>query len=55
VTNSKQLEMSIPQSTISSLSSGEFVGIVADEPLQKIMLKKFHCEISNDHDALNKE
>jgi hypothetical protein len=47
VTNSTQLEMAIPQSTISALSSGEFVGMVADEPHQKIQLKKFHCEITN--------
>ncbi|SRR5579871_313348 len=47
VTNSTQLEMAIPQSTISSLSSGEFVGMVADEPHQKIQLKKFHCEMIN--------
>jgi type IV secretory pathway TraG/TraD family ATPase VirD4 len=47
ITNSTQLEMAIPQSTISSLSSGEFVGMVADEPNQKIRLKKFHCEIIN--------
>jgi type IV secretory pathway TraG/TraD family ATPase VirD4 len=47
VTNSTHLEMAIPQSTISSLSSGEFVGMVADDPQQKIRLKKFHCEIIN--------
>jgi YWFCY protein/TraM recognition site of TraD and TraG len=47
VTNSTLLEMAIPQSTISSLSSGEFVGIVADDPQQPIRLKKFHCQIVN--------
>jgi hypothetical protein len=30
VSKSKQLETSIPASTIASLSSGEFVGMVAD-------------------------
>jgi YWFCY protein/TraM recognition site of TraD and TraG len=48
VTSSTLLDMAIPQSTIASLSSGEFVGIVADDPQQKIRLKKFHCEILND-------
>jgi hypothetical protein len=47
VTNSTWLDMAIPQSTISSLSSGEFVGMVSDEPHQKIRLKKFHCEITS--------
>jgi hypothetical protein len=45
VTSSTQLDMAIPQSTIASLSSGEFVGMVADDPAQKMKLKKFHCQI----------
>lgn len=52
---SKQLESAVPASKISSLSSGEFVGIVADNPDCKIELKTFHSEIINDHDALKKE
>lgn len=55
ITKSKQLELAIPVSKISSLSSGEFVGMVADDPLQKIALKAFCSEIINDHDALAKE
>jgi hypothetical protein len=55
VSRSKQLEMAIPQSKISSLSSGEFVGLVADNPDQKIQLKTFCAEIVNDHAALNRE
>ncbi len=55
VSRSKQLELAIPQSKISSLSSGEFVGMVADNPDQKIELKTFCAEIINDHDALAKE
>ena len=55
VSRSKQLELAIPQSKISSLSSGEFVGMVADNPDQKIELKTFCGEILNDHDALAKE
>jgi hypothetical protein len=49
------LEFAIPVSKISSLSSGEFVGMVADNPDQKIELKAFCSEIINDHEALNRE
>lgn len=55
ISRSTQLESAIPPSKISNLSSGEFVGAVADDPLQKIKLKAFHCEILNDHDAIKKE
>ncbi len=50
-----QLDGAIPASTISTLSSGEFVGIVADNPEQKIDLKAFHSEIINDHEAIREE
>lgn len=55
VTRSKQLEMAIPINKISSLSSGAFVGMVADDPMQKIELKAFCAEIINDHVALANE
>ncbi len=55
ISRSKQLESAVPASKISSLSSGEFVGIVADNPDCKIELKTFHSEIINDHDVLKKE
>jgi hypothetical protein len=55
ISKSKQLESSIPASTISSLSSGEFVGISADNPDQVIELKAFHCRIINDIEVLKKE
>lgn len=55
ISRSKQLESAVPPSTISYLSSGEFVGMVADDPDCKIKLKTFHCEILNDHDAPKKE
>lgn len=55
ISRSKQLESAIPPSKIASLSSGEFVGMVADDPSCKIDLKTFHCEILNDHDAIKKE
>lgn len=55
VSRSKQLEYAVPVSKISSLSSGEFVGIVSDSPDCKIQLKTFHSAILNDHEALKKE
>jgi hypothetical protein len=55
ISRSKQLESAVPPSKISSLSSGEFVGMVADDPDCKIELKTFHCEIINYHKALKRE
>lgn len=55
ISRSKQLESAVPASKIASLSSGEFVGMVADDPQCKIDLKTIHCEIVNDHEALQKE
>jgi len=55
ISRSTQLDYAIPASKISSLSSGEFVGMVADDPHEKIRLKAFHAEIVNDADKLNKE
>src|SRR3546814_6198882 len=55
ISKSKQLEAAVPPSKIASLSSGEFVGMVADDPTNKIDLKAFHCGIVNDHDALKAE
>ena len=42
---SSQLDYAIPQAKIAGLSSGEFVGMVADNPDEKIQLKVFHCSI----------
>ena len=55
ISKSKQLEFAVPASKIASLSSGEFVGMVSDNPDNKIPLKAFHCEILNDIPALQKE
>jgi len=55
ISKSSQLEMAVPASKIANLSSGEFVGTIADNPESKISLKTFHCQIVNDHDALKKE
>lgn len=55
ISKSTQLEMAIPASKIAALSSGEFVGLVADNPDQKIPQKMFHAEIVNDHQQLKRE
>lgn len=54
-TKATQLGEAIPAAKIAALSSGEFVGIVADNPEQKIKLKVFHSEIQNDHASIKKE
>ena len=55
ISRSKQLESAIPPSKISSLSSGEFVGMVADDASEKIKLKMFHSEIILDQDRIERE
>ncbi|MBS1519835.1 MAG: YWFCY domain-containing protein [Bacteroidetes bacterium] len=55
ISRSTQLDYAIPASKIATLSSGEFVGMVADDPNDKIELKIFHNEIQNDHDAIKTE
>ena len=55
VSHSRQLDSALPPSRIATLSSGEFVGIFADEPASPIALKAFHCRIQNDHEALKAE
>ncbi len=55
ISHSKQLDSAIPASKIAALSSGEFVGLVADNPDEKIKLKMFHSEIINDNEKLNEE
>lgn len=55
VSRSTQLESAVPPSRIANLSSGEFVGLVADNPGQKIKNKAFHCEIINDIEGIKAE
>ena len=55
ISRSRQLDSAIPSSKIASLSSGEFVGLVADNPDEKIKLKMFHAEIINDVQKLQAE
>jgi hypothetical protein len=52
---SQQMDLAVPPAKIAGLSSGEFVGMVADTPGTKIQLKAFHCEIVADFDAINSE
>jgi hypothetical protein len=55
VSKSRQLDYAIPQSTIASLSAGEVVGVVADNPDQRINQKMFHSQVRHDFNALKKE
>ncbi|MES2458467.1 MAG: conjugal transfer protein MobC [Bacteroidota bacterium] len=55
ISRSTQMDSAIPASKIATLSSGEFVGLVADSPNEKIPQKMFHGEIQNNHEALAKE
>lgn len=43
-----RLDYTIPQSTVAALSSGEFVGVVADNPDQRISQKTFHAAFQMD-------
>ncbi|MEJ7693497.1 conjugal transfer protein MobC [Daejeonella sp.] len=52
VSISTQLDYAVPASRIAALSSGEFVGMVADNPDEEIDLKMFHSRIQNDHEAI---
>lgn len=55
ICKSTQLDFAVPASKIATLSSGEFVGLVADDPDNKIELKVFHNEIINDHQGIKEE
>ncbi|MGN8035644.1 conjugal transfer protein MobC [Chitinophaga sp. 22321] len=55
ISRSMQLDTAIPPSKIAALSSGHFVGVLADEPKRPLKLKAFHAEVINDHEAIRKE
>ena len=55
INKSIQLDLALPASKISSMSSGEFVGVTADDPDQIVQLKAFHNHIINNHKALQAE
>jgi type IV secretory pathway TraG/TraD family ATPase VirD4 len=53
VSRNTQLDLAVPPSRIANLSSGEFVGLVADNPDQRIKYKAFHCRLDLDFAAIN--
>lgn len=55
ISKSTQMDYAIPASKIATLSSGEFVGLVADSPGEKIPQKMFHAELQNDHQGIANE
>ncbi|NTS43033.1 YWFCY domain-containing protein [Flavisolibacter sp. BT320] len=55
ISKSSQLDFAVPASKIAGLSSGEFVGMVADDPDQQVKLKAFHATLIQDHAQLQKE
>ncbi|MEC5143063.1 conjugal transfer protein MobC [Chitinophaga sp. 212800010-3] len=55
ISRNTQLDFAVPASKISTLSAGEFVGILADNPDQVIKYKAFHTAIQNDHEAIRAE
>ena len=52
---SLQLDRSITTSKIAMLSSGEFIGITADNPARPNKLKAFHCKLDIDNAAIARE
>jgi hypothetical protein len=48
INQSRWLDQSVPAATIAGLSSGEFVGMIADNPDSPLELKAFHCKLIND-------
>jgi hypothetical protein len=47
--------VAISAATLSNLSSGVFVGIIADEPETLLETKAFHAQIINEPKRINKE
>lgn len=55
ISKNTQLDYAVPASKIATMSAGEFAGVVADNPDQKIERKAFHCTIINDPASINAE
>lgn len=55
VSKNTSLDYAVPASRITRQSSGEFSGVLADNPDQPLKQKLFHCEIIKDHDAIASE
>ena len=55
ISKSMQMDYAVPASKVATLSSGEFVGMVSDDPHEKIKLKMFHSELINNSNKANAE
>jgi hypothetical protein len=55
VSKNTHLDYAVPAAKITRQSAGEFSGVLADNPDQKMQQKAFHCEIINDHAAIARE
>jgi len=51
ISTAQQWEPTVTQATISTLSSGEFLGVTADEPGNELELKTFHAKIIRNEKA----
>lgn len=50
-----QLDYAVPRATIAALSTGEVVGMVADDPEMPLPRKLFHAKIKHDLKAIRRE
>ncbi|HEY4287973.1 MAG TPA: YWFCY domain-containing protein [Puia sp.] len=55
VSTSQQWEATVTQATVATLSSGEFLGITADEPGNELELKTFHAKIIREEKEMHCE
>jgi YWFCY protein/TraM recognition site of TraD and TraG len=53
ISQSQQWEHTVTPATVSTLSSGEFLGVVADDPGQELVLKAFHARLSREQEPQN--
>lgn len=51
ISKSQQWEPSITSATIATLSSGEFAGVVADDPGQELEMKTFHARLVKEDES----
>jgi hypothetical protein len=55
ISHNTQLDLAVPPSRISNLSSGEFVGIVTDNPDTPIKYKAFHSKLKLDFETIKSD
>ena len=53
--HSLQLDAAVPPSRMATLSAGEFVGLVSDDPEQPIEQKIFHCKLRKEEEEREKK